>query len=1285
MRFDDPDHAHAMASPYWSDCERQIVAFERAWQARKAPAIADYLQVHDQTRFALLIELIHVDLEFRFKEEQAVDVESYFRAFPELWSNRRFALAVIAAEIELLRKNGVHVSTNAYVNRYPSLSADLHVMLEETPIETARPTIPWGISTIDPGQLPEIPGYEIVGPIGLGGMGLVFKAIETDLGRSVAIKVLPFEYAHDPERLGRFLHEARTASSLNHPNICTIHALGEHLHRPYIVMELIEGETLRALLSKKPSWTETCRILRQAARALAAAHHAGVVHRDIKPENIMVRADGYAKVLDFGLARQLPRFGAAKPGWDTDPGAFIGTVCYMSPEQAGGLVAEASSDIFALGIVLYQLVTGLHPFERPTNLATLSAITHDEPLPPSTLDPSLPAILDGLLSAMLHKNPRLRPTAAEVGEFLSNLLATPTSHATVTSPTNTTGRTVLPRHAELAKLRDALDRAAAAKGLLVCVAGEPGIGKTTLVEGFLESMDRGGVLIGRGNCFERRADTEAYLPALDALTDLLRKDVAGSISRLMQVVAPTWHAQLTRNAESGSAGQDERRALSQQAMLREFRTLVHEITRLGTLVLFFEDVHWADAPTVDLITHLRPYLRELRLLIIATFRPTEMLLGPHPFHMVRQEFVVKGDCIELALGFLSRADCDQYIDLAFPHHKFPADFGDLIYARTEGSPLFMVDLLRYLRERDVLAEVDGIWRLTREVPDFRQDLPGSVRNVLQRKLHRLTPSERRFLEVASVQGTKFDSASIAEVLGQDLMEVEDRIQGLHQLHGLIQPIREQEFPDGTITLQCKFVHTLYQQALEAELLPARRVNWSLALARALERRACGLAEPAAELACLYEAGRDFQSAARQFRVAAENAARVFAHREAIGLAQRGLSLLQRLPENAERARYELPLLTILGLQLQVTRGFADPQAKEVYTRGRELCAQHSEASGSFPVLWGLWLYSKVRSELSRAQERAEELALLASDRNDPNWMLQANQALGITALCRGIPKAAVEYADHANDLYDAKRHRMHAFLFGQDPGVICSAFGAVALWILGYPEQARERSRYALEMSRGLSPSCQTVALHFAAMLHQLQGDFQGTLAHAQASVHVAAEHGLSFWQAGGAIFEGWAIGRMGDEVGLARLQTGLRDWLATQSLTYHTYHLGLLADLFYQRKRYTEALRIVDESLLLAHQTGERMVEPELYRMRGEILLQAKTDGEKNAILAVQSFKEAYRHAQEQNAKAFELKAALSLARVERSHGITADALACLRSTVQSLPSETETVLLREAHVFLK
>src|SRR5262249_5668690 len=224
----------------------------------------------------------------------------------------------------------------------------------------------------------------------------------------------------------------------------------------------------------------------------------------------------------------------------------------------------------------------------------------------------------------------------------------------------------------------------------------------------------------------------------------------------------------------------------------------------------------------------------------------------------------------------------------------------------EGHPLFLVDLMRDLRERGIVAKVVGNWSLARELPDLRRELPESVRSMVQRELERLSADDRKLLAAASVQGNEFDSAILANVLQIDAAGLEERLQVLDRTYAMVRLVRESEFPDRTLTQRYAFVHLLYQQALYAELSPSRRAGLAAALARALQKHHRSACLPvAAELACLYEVGRDFARSAQQYELAAQNAARLFAHREAVVLALRGLRLLENLPGGAERDALEL--------------------------------------------------------------------------------------------------------------------------------------------------------------------------------------------------------------------------------------------------------------------------------------------------------------------------------------------------------------------------------------------
>src|SRR6266536_967295 len=268
--------------------------------------------------------------------------------------------------------------------------------------------------TISPGS--RLGPYEVLSPLGTGGMGEVWRARDPRLGREVAIKVLPEELSADDERLKRFEREARSASALNHPNIVTIHEIGEADGRAFLVMERIEGQTLRELLEDGPlSPRRLLPIACQIADGLARAHEGGIVHRDLKPENVMVTKDGFVKILDFGLAKLAPPETKAAPLTEmptasvgTAAGIVLGTVGYMSPEQASGKQLDYRSDQFSFGVILYERATGRRAFQRNTPVETLSAIIRDDPEPIGSGNSQAPAPLRWIIERCLAKNPEDR-------------------------------------------------------------------------------------------------------------------------------------------------------------------------------------------------------------------------------------------------------------------------------------------------------------------------------------------------------------------------------------------------------------------------------------------------------------------------------------------------------------------------------------------------------------------------------------------------------------------------------------------------------------------------------------------------------------------------------------------------------------------------------------------------------------------------------------------------------------------------------------------------------------
>ena len=300
--------------------------------------------------------------------------------------------------------------------------------------------------------------YEIIAPLGAGGMGEVYRATQTTLGRQVAIKLLSPEFAANPDRLRRFEQEARSASALNHPNIISIYDVGCDNGNSYIAMEFVDGKTLRALLEAGPlAIKKSLQIAAQIADGLAKAHAANIVHRDLKPENVMVTRDGFVKILDFGLAKLMPALDGSKqdsasqtmtsqtssqqtmtsPLLRTHPGMVMGTAGYMSPEQARGEDVDYRSDIFSFGAILYEMVVGKQAFRRPSSAQTLAAVIEDDPQPLTEANPKTPTPLRWIIERSLAKDPEDRYASTRdlardlqsVRDHLSNTTSTQMAQA----------------------------------------------------------------------------------------------------------------------------------------------------------------------------------------------------------------------------------------------------------------------------------------------------------------------------------------------------------------------------------------------------------------------------------------------------------------------------------------------------------------------------------------------------------------------------------------------------------------------------------------------------------------------------------------------------------------------------------------------------------------------------------------------------------------------------------------------------------------------------------------
>jgi DNA-binding winged helix-turn-helix (wHTH) protein/tetratricopeptide (TPR) repeat protein len=842
--------------------------------------------------------------------------------------------------------------------------------------------------------------------------------------------------------------------------------------------------------------------------------------------------------------------------------------------------------------------------------------------------------------------------------------APPASEQSVSSTLPSLADRLLGRDGELEKMQSWLQHTLAGQRQTVFVTGEPGIGKTSLINAFLQNATRiPGLLVARGQCLEQYGSGEAYLPVLDGFSRLCRSAAGNRVIDILRQHAPAWLAQI-----SSVLPHSERELLQKQAtgstrerMLRDMAEAVEALTNEAPLLLVLEDLHWSDYSTLDLMSYLARGRDPARLLIIGTYRPVDVILGDHPVKGVKRELQAHGLCHELPLEYLSEKAIDEYLTRRFPVQQFSPRLKRKIYQRTEGNPLFMVNLVEYLIDQKIIVEEQGTWSLRVEVSDVEHEIPSNIRELIEKQIERLNPDERAVLEAATVAGMECSAVAIAAGLDRPVDWVEQQCDELARRHHLLSPGWLVELPDGTLSPRYRFVHVLYRDVPYRMMAPMRRSQIHQRIAeRGVAIYGVQSSEIAAELAMHFEQSRDWPRAVQYLVQAAENAARKSAHHEAADLAQRGLSVLKLLPESAERDQHEVALRMILILSLMAVKGFAWAGVEQVYADGRDLFRSTKPSPERFNWLYLLGLLHMFRGKIRPALAIADQVVEIAEGLKDSRLIMEAYRAKGSTLLEMGRCSEALEYLDRASNLYSVNPH-YQTLISGRDCKVLSECSAGKALWALGFPDAAMRRMQTGLEFARQLShPQSLTYATHFTAQLHQLRGEPQLAQERAKEGIRVAEEYYLELWVGFGKIALGWAEAELGDvQQGIEHMQQGLTSNRATETKIFYPTFLGSLADQLNNAHRTAEGLAVIAQALTCAEQTEEGYALAELHRIKGELLLNSsdllrggKLAGDSSTISTLSEaracFNDALTIAKEQGLRSWQLRAALSMYRLD-------------------------------------
>lgn len=831
------------------------------------------------------------------------------------------------------------------------------------------------------------------------------------------------------------------------------------------------------------------------------------------------------------------------------------------------------------------------------------------------------------------------------------------------------------RAEELALLRRCWDQATAGEGRVVLLSGEPGIGKSRLVQEFKDQLAHEGMTRIEFRCSPYHQHS-AFYPIIEHLHSRLRftpddapvtkleklqhwlhhyrfpqEETAPLLAVLLSLPHPEGVPPLTVSPQ-------KQKEKTQAAVVA---WLIEEAER-QPVCNTWEDVHWADPSTLEVLDLVVSRIPTTSLYVLLTVRPEFTPPWGDGSHLSR-----------LTLSRLGRRQVEAMVGRITGGKVLPADVVQHIVTKTDGVPLFVEELTKMVVESGLLREQDDRYELTGPLPPLA--IPDTLQASLMARLDRLAVV-KAVAQLGSAIGREFSYELIRAMSSLD----EDALQ-----QGLQQLVEAELIYQYGALLEARYVfkHALVQDAAYQSLLKSRRQHYHQQIARVMEERFLGTTDTQPELIAHHytEAGL-IPQALPYWQAAGRRAVRHSAHVEAISHFTRGLELLMTVPATPERVGQELELQISLGTQLIMTKGYAASDVERCYARARELCGRIGETPQLFPVGLGLCLYYLTRARYSMAKELAEQLVRLAQRQQDDTFLVVAHWAAALPILYQGEIVSAEAHQNEAISHYRPQQHRDLNLLYGQDPKVAVLAHRTWTLWLLGYPDQGLKRGEEAFTYARELSyPFGVSMALNFVALIHLFRRDTQAAQAWAEEAIHFADAQRFPFFLALATIIRGGALAEQeSDQEGIGLIRQGLVVHRTQGADIGSTCCLALLADAYSKRGQTAEGLAALVEAFALVNDNGERWWEAELYRLKGELLLaQCKTPSTEGQE-AEQCFHQAIAIARRQSAKSLELRATVSVSRLWRQQGRTAEAREMLAAIYGWFTEGFDTKDLQEA-----
>lgn len=788
---------------------------------------------------------------------------------------------------------------------------------------------------------------------------------------------------------------------------------------------------------------------------------------------------------------------------------------------------------------------------------------------------------------------------------------------------------IVGRDAELARLAEFLDAAHRGQRQTVFVSGEPGIGKTTLVKVFLQGLSgvstsaekaaisRGDTpatsatvyqapLIAYGQCAVQYGAEVAYLPIFEVVGMLVKHSNAALLDSFRKN-APSWVAQapfLQSGQDSGAL--PHLAGVTTEHLLREFAEAVEFIAKDRTAVLWIDDLHDSDTASLDLLSYLARRQQFARLLIIGSYRPTEIQRAGHPFRKIQQGLLERSLWTALEVTALSQAAIESLLTLRLPGKigfSLPS-LSQLILTRTEGNPLFVHHVIDDLMETEVIVHRDGQWALDSSKSGLQSRVPANLKEMLLGQIRLLPPPEQEILDVASVMGVRFSIQGLAAVLPRSALEIEEVCERLADEDRFVRRDGEEVWPNAVLARCYRFRHALHQEVTYHHIPILKREAFHQKVGEAKEiSHAADIGSVAVELASHFERSRDYQRAIRYCQAGFEQASRRSAFNEGLRLATKGLSLIPGLPDDALRIRAELAFQMSLVTSYAATIGHASEEVGEHCLRALELCKQGGDDIELFPVLCGLFGYYLVKSDYVTALDAGGRLLSIAQRAQSSMLTLAAHVALGMAAWHSGDMLAASTHFEQRAQHY-RPADELKFLQFGHDPAVTALSFLAPVYWYLGYPDKARRVAEEGIALARRISHAyTMGIALLFGARPYQECGDIARVQPLVEEHESVCRDQAFTEADARRQLSLGWVLSHQGrPEEGIERIKAGLNICNELGTRMENSYHLCVLARAQAGGGQYDESLRSLAEALRFSQEAGEAYIRAEIYRLRAEI-----------------------------------------------------------------------------------